>query len=228
MQKTTNIFRLAALSLGLLALVGCDVTDPLDDADLRLDLRNVPVEIPESVGTVVVRSGEPMINTGTATNDTDIASIEHLKSIQIEPGFFTYTPSEVPPSDETATTLASLDGTIELFVFLGGVPVPDTPIIVTVEDGAVTAVDPQEIEIDGATVNANTIEAFLESLPPESRPELDGWESMTLGEIIDEINEALASGSVDIAIGVNATGDLDGTLRLEQVEFDAEVVVSGG
>lgn len=227
MRNLTNMIRPAALSLGLLALVACDVTDPVDDDELRLEVQNAPVEIPASVGTVVVRSGEPTVSSGTATNDTGIERIERLERIGLDPSFFSYTPTDTAEvSDSTAaTTAASLDGTIRLFLFVGGVPVPGTPVVLTVEQAVVTAVEPQELEIVGSTVDASTIAAFLESLPPEDRPELDDWQSMTAGEVIAEINAALSSGEVPIALGIEATDELHGELQLEQIEFDAVVVV---
>lgn len=224
MRIMTNILRPAALSLGLLVLTACEVTNPLEDVELRLDVQNAPVEIPASTGTVAVRSGEPTVNSGTATNDTDIERVEQLKSITLDASFFSYTPAAASGA-AGATTAASVDGTIRLFIFLGGVPVPGTPIVLTVSDAVVTAVEPREVVIAGATVNASTIGAFIESLPPQSRPELDDWQSMTIDEVIGEINAALSSGSVPIAIGVEATGGLDGSLQLEQIEFDAEVVI---
>lgn len=226
MRIMTNIFRPAALSLGVLALMACDVTDPLEDVELRLNVQNAPVEIPASVGTVVVRSGEPTINEGTATNDTDIDRVEDLQSITLDPSFFSYTSAAAASQTGAATTAASLDGTIRLFIFLGGVPVPGIPVVLTVEDAVVTTVDPQELDIAGSTVNASAIAAFIESLPAESRPQLDDWQSMTIDEVIGAINAALASGSVPIAIGIETTGGLEGTLQLEKIEFDAVVVVS--
>lgn len=225
MRTMTNILRPATLSLGILALMACDVTNPLEDVELRLDIQNAPVEIPASVGTIVVRSGEPTVNEGTATNDTDIDRIEDLQSINLDPSFFSYT-AAASGAAASAAPAASLDGTIRLFIFLGGVPVPGTPVVLTVDDAVVTAVEPQEIDIAGSTVNASTIAAFIESLPPESRPQLDDWQSMTIDEVIAEINAALASGTVPIALGVETTGGLEGTLQLEQIEFDAVVVVS--
>lgn len=227
MPAMMNILRRASLSLGVLALIACDVTDPLEDVELRLEVQNVPVEIPASVGTVTVRSGEPTVNAGTATNDTDIDRVEQLKSIELHPSFFSYTPTadSGAAGASAATTAATVDGMIRVFIFLGGVPVPGNPVVLTVEDTVVTAVEPQELDIAGSTVNASMIAAFIESLPPESRPQLDDWQSMTTDEVIDEINTALASGSVPIAIGIEATGELGGTLQLERIEFDAVVVV---
>lgn len=226
MRIMTNRLGPAALSLGILALAACDVTNPLEDVELRLNVQNAPVEIPASVGTVVVRSGEPTINEGTATNDTDIDRVEDLESITIDPSFFTYTPAAAGGAGASAAPAASLDGTIRLFIFLGGVPVPGTPVALTVEDAVVTAVEPQELVIAGSTVDASAVAAFIESLPAESRPQLDDWQSMTIDQVIGEINAALSSGSVPIAIGIEATGGLDGNLQLEQIEFDAVVVVS--
>lgn len=226
-MRNLNMIRPAALSLGLLALVACDVTDPVDDDELRLAVQNAPVEIPASVGTVVVRAGEPTVSSGIATNDTGIERIEQLERIGLDPSFFSYTPTDTTEVSDSsaAATAASLDGTIRLFLFVGGVPVPGTPVVLTVEQAVVTAVEPQELEIAGSTVDASTIAAFIESLPLEDRPELDDWQSMTVGEVIAEINAALSSGEVPIALGIEATGELDGELQLEQIEFDAVVVV---
>lgn len=218
----------AALALAVFALAGCEVTNPLEDVELRVDVTDAPVAIPASAGTVAVRSDAPTANSGTATNDTDIERVEELRTIRLQPSYFSFA-SAVAGADRAGpnATIAAQSGTIRIFIFLGGVPIPDTPIVVTVEDNVVTGVAPQEIEIASATINAGTIESFLDSLPPGSVPDLaDGWQTMTVDEVVAEINQALASSSIAFTIGVEATGGLDGTLQLSEIAFDAEIALA--
>lgn len=94
-------------------------------------------------------------------------------------------------------------------------------------DDAVTAVSPQSLETAGATIDAATIQAFIESLPGAPPSLAAGWETLTVNQVVDRINAALASTSIPVGIGVTATGDLNGTILLSRISFDAEVVLSG-
>lgn len=228
MRTITRLLTTAALPLVLLGLTGCEVTDPLEGVDLRIDLTDASVEIPESVGSVTVDPDRPTAASGSITNETDIASIEELKAIKLEPGFFVFTsaPTALAAEGAEGPTVAAANGTIRVFLFMGGVPLPDMPITLTVENDEVTAVTPQTITIAGSTVDAAAIEAYLEALPEEDRPELDDWQSMTIDQVVAEINAALSSSSFPFTIGVEATGELSGTLRLGEIAFDAEVLIT--
>lgn len=229
MNSMTKLVRPAALCVALLGLAACDITNPLEDVDLILDIDSAPVAIPASLGTIQVSPNSPRANSGTATNDSDIDHIEELHSITIKPSFLTFTPASASANGNGARMAAAeQDGTIRIFLFLGLVPVPGTPVVVTVQNGAVTDVDPQEIQIGSATIDAASVSSFIESLPADSRPELDGWQSMTVDEVVDQINASLASGTIPFAFGVETTGDLSGTLRLSELEFDAQVALSDG
>lgn len=229
MTSMTKLVRPAALCVAFLGLAACDITNPLEDVDLLLDIDSAPVAIPASLGTIQVSPNSPRANSGTATNDSDIDRIEELRSITIKPSSLTFTPASGAATGSAARTIAAdQDGTIRVFLFLGDVPVPGTPIVVTVQDGAVTGVNPQEIQIGSATIDASSVSSFIESLPAGSRPDLDDWESMTVDEVVDQINASLASGSIPFAFGVETTGDVSGTLRLSEIEFDAQVAFSGG
>ncbi len=217
--------RPAALSMAVLALGACDITDPLKDVDLLLDIEDAPVEIPAELGSVQVSPGEPTANSGTASNDSDIDRVEVLRSIQIEPGFFSFMPATGSVSGASSIAAAQ-DGSIRIFLFLGGVPIPGTPVLLTVQNAEVVDVQPRQIQLGSATIDQSSVESFLASLPAASRPALSAWQSMTLDEVVAEMNAALASGSIPFAIGVEATGDLSGTLRLSEIEFDARVALS--
>lgn len=215
----------SALGLAVLGFAGCDVTDPLKDVELHLDLNEAPVEIPASFGTVAVAAGQATVTNGTVSNDTDVDRIERLKAITLLPSYFTFTPAAVGSTTGDLVPLAQ-SGTLSLFVFLNGVPVPGTPVQITIQNDAVTAVSPQRIEIAGATVDVSTVQAFLAALNGVPVPLAAGWETMTVDQIVARINDALASYSIPISIGVTATGDLDGTLRLSRISFDAEAVLT--
>ncbi len=225
MTNHSPLLRSAAVGLAFLGLGGCDVTDPLKDVELHVDLSEAPVEIPASFGTVAVTAGQATVTNGTVSNDTDIDRIENLKAITLRPSYLTFTPNDLGGAAGNLVPLAQT-GSVSLFVFFDGVPVPGTPVVVTIQDDVVTAVSPQRIEIAGATIDVSTIQAFLASLGGVEVRLVDGWETMTVDQVVARINGALVSYSVPISIGVTATGDLDGTLRLSQISFDAEAVLT--
>lgn len=227
MTNHTPLLRSAALGigLGLLGLSGCDVTDPLQDVELHVDLSDAPVDIPASVGTLTIQAGQAAVNTGTVTNDTDIDRIETLRSITVLPSYLTFTP--VAAAAAGGADIAAQTGTIEVLVTVNGYPIPpDQPLVITIEDDVVTAITPLSIEFAGVTYNPESIQDFLDSLAGVEVPLIEGWETLTLDQVISEIETALASSSFTISIAVTPTGDLDGTLVLSQLSFDAEAVLS--
>ncbi|MEJ2678535.1 MAG: hypothetical protein P8174_05585 [Gemmatimonadota bacterium] len=221
----TPLLRSAALSLGLLGLAGCDATDPLKDVEIHVDLSEAPVEIPASVGTVAVIAGQVTATTGTVNNETDIDRIEELKAIKLLPSYLTFTPAAAVGAAGDIVPLAQ-SGTLELMVFLDGHPVLGRPVVVTIQNDVVTAVEPQSIEIFGMTIDVEAIQNLLDNLNGVQIPLAAGWETMTVDQMVERINLVLVAYSVPISIVVKASGDLDGSLRLSRISFDAKAVLS--
>lgn len=218
-----------ALSIAAVGMTACEITNPLEDVDLLVEVQDAPVEIPASLGSVAVRPDEPTANSGTATNSSDIDRIEELRSIKLQPRFFSFTPASAVSAGPSARAVAAAqDGTIRLFLFLGGVPVPGTPVVVSIENGDVVGVNPEVIQIGSATVDKSSVGSFVESLDLADRPDLEDWQSMTVDEMVETLNTSLASGSIPFAIGVETTGDVTGTLQLSEIQFDAQVAFGGG
>ncbi|MEJ2217840.1 MAG: hypothetical protein P8099_14615 [Gemmatimonadota bacterium] len=223
----TPLLRSAALGLGLgfLGLAGCDVTDPLKDVEIHVDLSEAPVEIPASVGTVAVIAGQTTATTGTVNNDTDIDRIEELRAIKLLPSYLIFTPAAAVVGANGDIVPLAQSGTLTLLVVLDGHPL-FTPVVVTIENDVVTAVEPQSIVIFGATIDVNSIQDLLASLNGISIPLTAGWETMTVDQMVGRINDALVSWSIPLSIVVKASGGLDGTLRLSRISFDAKAVLS--
>lgn len=229
MRSMMKLVGSVAFSVAAVGMTACEITNPLEDVDLLVEVQDAPVEIPASLGSVAVRPEEPTANSGTATNSSDIDRIEELRSIKLEPGFFAFTPASAVSAGPNARAVAAAqDGTIRLFLFLGGVPVPGTPVVVTIQNGDVVGVSPEVIQIGSATVDKSSVASFVESLGVADRPELENWQSMTVDEMVETINASLASGTIPFAIGVETTGDVTGTLQLSEIQFDAQVALSNG
>lgn len=219
----TPLLRSAALSLGLLGLAGCDVTDPLKDVEIHVDLSEAPVEIPASVGTVAVISGQTTATTGTVNNDTDIDRIEELKAIKLRPSYLTFTPAAAVAG--TAVPLAQ-SGTLQLAVIFNGDVLPGMPVTITIQNDVVTAVEPDSIQIFGATIRVSDIQDLVASLNGVQVPLTEGWETMTVAQVVERINGTLVTYSIPISIVVKSSTGLEGTLVLSQISFDAKAVLS--
>lgn len=217
------LLRTAALSLGLLGLAGCDVTDPLKDVEIHVDLSEAPVEIPASVGTVAVISGQTTATTGSLNNDTDIDRIEELKAIKLLPSYLTFTPAAAVAG--AAVPLAQ-SGTLQLAVILYGYALPGMPVTVTIQNDVVTAVEPDSIQILGATIHVSDIQDLVASLNGVQIPLTEGWETMTVAQVVEQINQTLVAYTIPISIVVKSSTGLEGTLVLSQISFDAKAVLS--
>ena len=213
----TYLTRLALghlLACTLFLLSACDFTDPLKDVDLILKAERVPIELKGDKGALTVESGQTTLKKTTFTNDLDVKSIDELKQVQIKPEYFTFTPA-------AGKTSEVYNGTVRIFVFLDGQPVTlGEPILVTVEDSRVTDVTPKSIEIEGNEINRQAIEDAIDNLPEESRPDLEAWKELTVDEVIDELEKVLARESFPLTFVVETTGNLSGTITVNQIDID--------
>ena len=223
MRLRTRTLAAPLLPLALVALSACDIKDPLEGVNLRLALTDATVEIPAAAGTVEVRTDRSTVSSGVADNDTDIVEVEELMAIKLQPAFFGLDAAG-DGSSVAEADIAPQSGTIQLFVFLGGVPLPQTPITLTVEENVVVSVEPSTIDISTASVEAAAVADFIASLSPEDVPELNPW--FTPAQVVAQINAVLAAESIPITIGVITTGSLTGSLTLDQIAFDAEVIIT--
>lgn len=208
----------AVLTFGLL-IAACDITNPIEDVSLRLSVTDAAVELGPDAGHVAVTGGQTTSSTGNVINQLDISSVELLHQVHILPSYFSYASAV----GKHASALGN--GAVELHLFLGGVPIPGSPVVVTILDGTVTNVSPTSIDVHDTTIDKAAIEAALNSLPPSQRPLLRDWKSMTISQILGEINLALARASFPLVITAVTTGDIHGELVLHTFGIDAEIVM---
>lgn len=198
----------------LFLLSACDFTDPLKDVDLLLKAERVPLELSGDKGTLTVESGQTTVKKTTIKNDLDVKSIDELKQVQIKPEYFTFTPA-------AGKTGEVYNGTVRVFAFLDGQPVTmGEPIVITIEDSRVTDVTPTSIEIEGNEIDRQAIEDALDALPEESRPDLEVWKELTVDEVIDELEKVLQGESFPLTFVVETTGNLSGTVIVNQIDID--------
>lgn len=228
--------RAAAAALVLAVAGAACVSDPFEGVDLILDVTDARVELGAVDGTIEVRSGETTVKSSVVANASDIGEVRELRWLAFGLADLSFQASGAPAAGVVAgaagaaahafSSAASGSGTISLGVFLNGVPVPGTPILVTVTDGVVTQVIPSLLLTASWLVKASELLALLESLPPGSQPDLKDWENLTLDQVIAEINQGLAAASLPVVLVATADGDLDGSLRLHAFEFAGRVVLS--
>lgn len=223
MIRSSRLLVLAVLP-ALLFLSACEVTDPLEDVNLLLDVDDAVVDLGSGI-VVSVQPGSPSAATETVRNDFDVASVEELRAVRLKPEFFAFAAAGAGKQAGVRST-----GTIAVYVFVAGIPLPNTPITLTIENSVVRSVSPNTINLLGTTydVDRSTIEAFFEDLPPEEQPDLKAWQTMTIDEVRNELNAALSSSAFPIAIGTIVSSSdpndpLTGSLELQLLSFDARV-----
>jgi hypothetical protein len=219
-----NTRAMATMVLAVSALAtACDFKDPLEGVQIKLDVQDAPITV--SNASVVAKAGQPAVSTTTVNSPSDIESIDDLKVIRFKPADFTYTNSGAFQTSNAMTmNLTQASGTVSVLVMVAGIPIPGTPIQVTISNNVVTSVTPAALDLRTAVFSKSAIEALINSLPAGSRPALPaGWATMTEAQAKAAIQEALANDSFSLTFVVNATGDLNGTLRINGFSIDALV-----
>lgn len=217
---------LLTAGLALLGAAACDVPDPLEGVDLIVDVPDAPVELDAASGTVSIEPGRTVATNSTVANETDIETVRELRSVRLDPSFFSFESSAITtPAGTAAAGAARASGTIVVAVFLNGVPVPGFPVEITVVEDEVTDVSPGSIPIATAEVDAVSLRALLDDLPADETPPLEAWEEMSLSDIIARINQGLADRDLPVSVVVRSE-ELGGTFRIQRFEFDAQVSIS--
>lgn len=225
MKTIKRIPIIVAGTLLLFGMTACEVTDPLEDVELILDVEDAIVDLGGGEGiTVPVIPDRPSGKTDRVNNNLEVTSVNDLKSIKLKPEFFSFSAAAGKSGGIAAT------GVVEVTVAVGGAALPESPITVTIQNDVPTNVSPETIDFQKQTytVNEDAIDALLEQLPEEERPTLADFKSLTMAEAVELINRELESNEIDIFIGVNVTESdpsdpLSGELTLKEMIVSAQV-----
>ena len=218
---------LAAVTvLVFVGMSACDVTDPLEDVELIVDVEDAAVDLGGSGVAVTVQDGETTAITQTIANDLDVARVR-LNAINLEPSFFSFT---VALPGKSVTVMDS--GTLTILVSVGLPPTgplfPLPPLVVTIDDNVVTDVQPRSISLLGGTYDISQIEGVIESLPPSQRPNLAALGSLTIDQTREAVEAALVSSTGFLFSFVVQSDGISGTLTLNQLSIDARITQGAG
>ena len=221
-----NSWKYAFLVVAAAAVPACDLKDPLENVDIRLDIKDAPIEFSGNEGTVAVSTEQASITTASVSMDADIEEVEDLKVLRIKAEDFTFTPSAGAQASTGFMNLVQASGQLELGILISGLPVPGFPITLTIVNNVVTDVSPDEITFSNVVYQKEQIEAMINALPESQRPNLpSNWDNLTVAQAKELIEEELGKAGFDISIIVNVlSGDLNGSLTLGEFSVDAEVV----
>lgn len=205
-----------AFAFSFLTMAACDVTDPLKDVSLKLDVDDAPIELAGDKGSISVVAGQAAATTTTVSTGDDIQEVSNITEITLKPSFFTFA-STATASGISALTTAS--GSVQFLLAINGIPVPSMPVVVSVANSKVTTVTPQVINLEQPTYNKAAIEALYAkagaSLPAN-------WSSMTPQQAVQQITAAISSKNFPLSLIVFSE-DLTGTLKLGEFTIDARV-----
>jgi hypothetical protein len=210
---------LAVLGLAA-AAAGCDLTAPLEDLSVIAAVENVIIDVDPAARTLPLVGGRTTAGSGTVHVDLEVDSIAAVQRLGIEPSYLTYAAAPVAaggPQDA---------GTAELFLFIGGVPVPGSPVRVTIAGGRIAGVAPSSLDLRAGALDREAVAQALQSISVGTAPALEPWPGMTDAAVRAEIQAALAQPTVPFAIVARATGSLRGGLEVRQFAVDLLVVSS--
>ncbi len=218
---------LAAVTvLVLFGISACDVTDPLEDVGLIVDVEDAAVDLRGSGVAVTIQDGETTAIMQTVANDLDVARVE-LNAVNLEPSFLSFA---VAPPGKSVSVMDS--GTLTILVSVGLPPAgplfPLPPLVVTIEDNVVTDVQPRSISLLGGTYDISQIEAVIESLPASQRPDLADLGSLTIDQAREAVEAALVSSTGFLFSFVVQSDGISGTLTLNQLSIDARITQGVG
>ncbi len=213
---------LFALLFAVVGLTGCEFSDPLEGFELRFAVEDTDIDLGAGI-TTQVRPGEATVQTETINSSLsdDIKGINTIANLKLTPTMFTFTASASGKS-------AAPSGVVNGYITIGPVPVPGTPIRITVTDGVVTAVSPSTLLGPDATLDTSAYERYLALLPANQRPNLDDFKSLSVDEIRQRIAAALSGTSFPISFGLtvessNPNDPLTGAIKISGISFSGNV-----
>ena len=216
--------RVLTVAAGLVLLFGisaCEVTDPLEDVELIVDVEDASVDLGGSGVGVAVQDGETSASTTAIGNELDVDGVE-LNTVNIKPSFFAFT------EGGTAKGASLLDsGTLTLVVSIGLPPngplYPLPAVTVTIENNVVTDVQPRSISLLGGTYDIPRIQAIIESLPENERPNMTALGGLTIAQTKAAAEAALSNATGFLFSIVVQSNGISGTLTLSELSIDARI-----
>lgn len=219
-MKINHRFALFAAALFLFfGATGCEISDPLEDVELIVDVQDAEVNLGGGGVGVPVQAGETAATTTSVGNELDVDAVQ-LETINLKPSFFSFS--------ETAKSGAVMDtGTLTLVVSIGSPPngplFPLSPITITITDDVVTNVQPSSISLAGGTYDVAAIQELLNSLPADQRPNMTPLGGLTLNETKGAIEAALANETGFLFSIIAKSEGVSGSITLDRLSMDARV-----
>jgi hypothetical protein len=216
------IRRFALLLLLALGLSACEVTDPLEDIELRLAVDDVPIDLGAGL-TVQVSPDQPTVVSNVVSIDLgDVDAVGLINRVNLTAGAFTFTPG-------SAKAGVAASGQINLVVVFGGMPIG--PVTLEVRDSVVQSVTPTQVLGQTIVRDEAYVSGLLERLGVRAPQLPAGWPDLTVDQAKTALRDAFNSGSVPISLLVEVTesdpdNPLVGSLRLNQITLSGTVTAS--
>lgn len=221
MKIENRVVTVVACLVLLFGISACEVTDPLEDVELIVDVKDAAVDLGASGVSVDVQDGQATATTSNIGNELDVDGVE-LNVVNIKPSFFAFS------EGGTAKGASLLDsGTLTVLVSIGLPPsgplFPLPPVTVTIENNVVTDVQPRSISLLGGTYDIPRIQAIVESIPEDERPNMTALGSLTIAQAKAAAEAALTNQTGFLFSIVVQSNGISGTLTLSELSIDARV-----
>ena len=133
-----NSWKYALLVVAAAAMPACDIKDPLENVDIRLDIKDAPIQFSGNEGSVAVSTEQAGITTASVSMDSDIEEVADLQTIHLDPADFTFTSTAGVVASGNFASLVQASGAVRLGILVSGIPVPGFPLTVTLTLGEFT------------------------------------------------------------------------------------------
>jgi hypothetical protein len=231
-MKTSRIAGRAFAAVTALTLIGCDIPNPTENVNVRLEIVDARVKL-DAIGALPLVPGQVIEHTATVKAGSSIRSLDTVQAIRLDPASLTYThvagdTKSAAPGGVDANGAVDPSGAAgangSVLVALRTDNRPLLAAIVTVTDGVVTAIDPAVASLPVAVdrIRAHAATAAQHLAGADAR--LGDWQSLTAASLLQTLESVLASQSTGITLVVMPlSGNLSGSLGVAEFSVHATV-----
>lgn len=220
MRNDFRALKAVMAAASLFVLGGCDVTDPLENVDLKLDIKDAPVVLRGESGAVAVQAGTGAAQSTHVSMSSDVDEVSSIQKVSFKPANFTFSGA----SGYGAGSSANASGTIRFLIAVAGIPIPGMPVTVTVSNNVVTSISPSEIDLASPSYDKGAVEALYGKIT--AGPALpSNWSSLTAQQAVKAITDAITTKNFSVHLLVYSD-DLTGRLKVGEFSIDGQASTS--
>jgi hypothetical protein len=199
------------------ALPACDIRNPTENVDVRLNIRDAQVNL-ATLGAAQIVPGQATELTSVISGGGNVASLEAVQAIKLEPAFLTFRPA----SGDVAQAAGGVSGTVLVALRAGNRPLLSA--VITIVNDKVTGIDPAIATLATAVEKIRQHGAAAAQQVPGAAGRLGDWQSLTAAQLLATLESILASPQSGLTLVVlPLSGNVTGSLQVSGFTVDATV-----